>query len=250
MRKQDFLTLYACCFPEDSPQDAERMWRLSNTGKVLCRTCGGRPAAMLTLLPAKLCGHTPCGLYYIFAACTHPDFRRRGLMEALLQNAYTTALEDGMQGVFLRPASDALTRYYMQRGFVAFSHYQTEPLVSSAPAATGAELDLSNFCRLRNAFLQTPYIAWPPVFLEANYAYIKVAGNEDSLLVYETQGDALCVRELFGPAGDALAAAAAAQHGCRQILCRRFGSGEPYALARTIRPLPETYVGLTLDAFD
>ena len=122
--------------------------------------------------------------------------------------------------------------------------------MSSAPAATGTELDLSNFCRLRNACLLEPYIAWPPAFLEANDAYIKAAGNEDSLLVFEIQGETLCVRELFGPAGDALAAALAAQHGCRQILCRRFGSGKPYALARTVRPLPETYVGLTLDAFD
>ena len=249
MTKQDFVTLYLLCFPEDTLQDAERIWRLCATGKLLFRSADGRPAAMLLLLPARLCtAFVSYGLYYIFAACTHPAFRRRGMMEELLQTAYTTALADGMQGVFLRPASENLTRYYMQRNFAPFCRYQTEPLPASAPIAAESA-DFPSFCRLRSQYMPAPHIVWPPAFLELNYQYMKTAACKNGLIVYETTGDALCVREMFGPAGNALAAGAAKQHGSNRILCRRFGRGAPYALARSAVALPETYVGLTLDAF-
>lgn len=250
MRKEEFLALYGCCFPEDSQEDANRMWALSCSGKVLCRVCDGRPAAMLTLLPAKLSGALPLGLYYIFAACTHPDYRRRGLMETLLQDAYDSALKDGMQGVFLRPANDSLTKYYMNRGFTVLSRYRIEQLAGFAPSATGTQLNFSSFSRLRDKLLPPHSIAWQAPFLEANCQYIKAFGDEDNLLVYETLGTTLCVRELFGKSAGALAAAVAAKQGCKRILCRQYGSGEPYTLARTIHPLPEIYVGLTLDEFD
>lgn len=245
MTKEEFLTLYLCCFSEDTEKDAERMWQLSAAGKLLCHRQGGQPAAMLMLLPANA---QTANLYYIFAACTHPAFRRRGLMEGLLQTAYTTALEDGMQGVFLRPASADLTRYYMRRGFVPFCHAQIVPLPPAAPGK-GQALDFTAFCAARQQYLKGPHIVWPTAFLQANFAYLQAFGNADGLLVYETDAETLCVRELFGSAGPGLAAAAARQQGCKRILCRRFGRGEPYALVRSSKPLPETYVGLTLDAF-
>lgn len=249
MNKNEFINLYLLCFTEDTVDDALQTWQLTKTGKLLCHRENGRPVAMLLLLPAVLRAASAYALYYIFAACTHPDYRRRGIMEHLLQTAYTAALADGKQGVFLRPANDALARYYTARHFSAFSHCQTVNLPPRHTHILPTAVDFTAFVTLRQTYLPLPYMDWPLPFLKMNYTCCNVYSGEKSLLVCEKKGGTLCVRELFGENGSALAAAVAAQLHCKKILCRRFGAGAPYALARSTVTLPETYVGLTLDAF-
>ncbi|MBQ7288632.1 MAG: GNAT family N-acetyltransferase [Clostridia bacterium] len=249
MTKDAFLALYLRCFPEDTAQDALQVWQLAKSGKILHHETAGQPVAMLVLLPAVLRAETPCTLYYIFAACTHPEFRRRGIMDELLHAAYDTAITDGRQGVFLRPANQALAQYYAKRNFAVFSRYQTETLTANPTAGAFSSLSFLEFSKRRAALLPTPYIEWAPDFLQTNFSYCTAYADKENLLICETQGDTLCIRECFGPSANTFAATVAAQLGCSKILCRRFGSGAPYAMAHTATPLPETYVGLTLDVF-
>lgn len=248
MKREEFIKLYLLCFPEDEPQDAEKMWQLSVSGKLLCHKIADQPVSMLLLLPATLKGDTDYKLYYIFAACTHPDYRSQGIMEKMLEKAYSTALEDGKQGVFLRPASKELCRYYSRRGFEPFSYYTTKEKPVEKSEDNFYVPDFSEFCALRKKKLEKPFIEWENPFLRANFDYLSVFSDGENLLVCEFNDNTLCVREHFGNT-DKLVSAIAKKFNCEKVLARHFGCGEPYALIRTQITPPNSYVGLTLDAF-
>ncbi len=248
MNKNDFLNLYLLCFPEDDIKDAEKTWQLSTSGKILCRKDKDKPIAMLMLLPAAFCGENSCELYYIFAAGTHPDYRKQGIMEQLLEEAYSTALADGKQGVFLRPATSKLFEYYGHRGFTPFSYYKTKEIAYQKAETKVCSLDFDNFIKLRKSLLNKPFIEWNEPFLKANFDYFNVFSDGENLLVCEFNGGTLCVRESFGDT-DAIISAVAEKFNCKKVLVRHFGSGKPYALIRANTNIPNTYIGLTLDAF-
>lgn len=248
MNKNDFLNLYLLCFSEDTVEDAEKMWHLSTSGKLLFKEANGKPVATLMLLPATLCGENSCELYYIFAACTHPDYRKQGIMEQLLEEAFSTALADGKQGVFLRPATSKLFEYYGKRGYVPFSYYKTKEITFKKGKAKIFSPDFDTFLKLRGQLLKEPFIDWNEPFLKANFDYFSVFSDGENLLVCEFNDGTLCVRESFGNT-DLLISAVAEKFSCKKVLIRFFGNGEPYALARTKTKMPNTYVGLCLDAF-
>ena len=248
MNKNDFLNLYLLCFPEDDIKDAEKMWLLSTSGKLLCRKVGGKPVAMLMLLPTTFCDEKSYGLYYIFAAGTHPDYRKQGIMEELLKEAYSASLSDGKQGVFLRPATSNLFEYYGKRGFVPFSYYKTKEYAFKKGKAKVFSPDFDTFLNLRRQLLKKPFIEWNEPFLKANFDYFNVFSDGENLLVCEFNDGTLCVRESFGDT-DAIISAVAEKFNCEKVLIRHFGSGEPYTLIRTNTNIPSAYIGLTLDAF-
>lgn len=56
---------------------------------------------------------------YIYGACTHPDYRNRGLMRALLRQAHRTMFDQGVLLSTLIPADEGLKRYYAGSGYQA-----------------------------------------------------------------------------------------------------------------------------------
>lgn len=64
-------------------------------------------------------------LGYISGACTHPDFRDRGLMKQLLKKSFSTMRERGYVFSALIPGEEWLYDYYIKTGYTdAFSHYK------------------------------------------------------------------------------------------------------------------------------
>lgn len=248
MTKQEFIKLYLLCFSGDDLEDAERMWKLAKSGKIIYHTENGQLVSMIILLPAILKAEVNTPIYYIFAASTHPDFRRRGIMEMMLNKAFDTALEDGKSGVFLRPASAKLCEYYCRHCFVPFAFYNTTEMAVENCEKNFLKLDYDSFCRFRAKHLKTPYIERGEPFLKATFEYLEAYSDGENLIVCEFQNKTLCVREHFGNTKD-LICSVANKFGCEKILVRHFGSGEPYALIRANTDVPNTYVGLCLDAF-
>lgn len=75
-----------------------------------------RIASMLFLLPATLGGRNA---YYLYAACTHPDFRGVGCMGELIERAAAVAEQRGIFSIALMPAEKSLFDYYERHGFVS-----------------------------------------------------------------------------------------------------------------------------------
>lgn len=74
----------------------------------------GTVCAFLNLLPCRLSqqqGH------YLYAACTHPRFRSRGVMRTLISYALQQAQQQGDCFSLLLPASDSLYEFYAARGY-------------------------------------------------------------------------------------------------------------------------------------
>lgn len=59
----------------------------------------------------------PSLAYYIYGVVTHPNYRRRGLAAALLQQAHEQARAAGAAYCFLIAADEHLQRYYMHHGY-------------------------------------------------------------------------------------------------------------------------------------
>lgn len=59
----------------------------------------------------------PYSAYYFYAAATHPNYRGRGHMAAIINEAEKLATERGIDFIILVPAEPELYRYYSKFGF-------------------------------------------------------------------------------------------------------------------------------------
>ena len=55
---------------------------------------------------------------YLYAACTAPEHRKKGIMEKLISFAKTYCKDSGYDGIFLVPANEKLYSYYSKLGFI------------------------------------------------------------------------------------------------------------------------------------
>lgn len=69
--------------------------------------------SMFFALPCSLITEKSLSATYIFAAATHPDYRKKGFMAEILNNY----LKDNNNPVFLRPANQNLIDFYKKFGF-------------------------------------------------------------------------------------------------------------------------------------
>ena len=83
----------------------------------------GVPVSFLFALPCKIHdGEKVCEFIYIFAAATHPDYRKKGYMAKLLEKV----TEKYKKPLILRPANKELINYYKKFGFATFTALDTE----------------------------------------------------------------------------------------------------------------------------
>ena len=99
-----YKDLYLKCFTEDSEQDAEFLFEtVLKKAERVCEYENGTPIAMLFLMDCRIQTKTESlPFYYLYAACTHPDHRGKGLMSKLLEKAKQKSLADGKMGIFLK----------------------------------------------------------------------------------------------------------------------------------------------------
>lgn len=110
--------LWDLCFPEEPVFNLwffDRIFKLQNTiifrkNKELC--------AMLQIFPYKLkLGHTIYPVHYIYGACTHPDYRNKGIMGSLLNFACNNGKYRGDFASILIPQNKPLFDLYEKYGY-------------------------------------------------------------------------------------------------------------------------------------
>ena len=111
--KEQALSLYKEVFAEDAAEFAEAF-----TDRYFDKCCRykiveGKIVSMLYLLDCTVFdGEKNCSAAYLYAAATHPNFRGKGLMSELINEA---RLEQEI--IVTKPATESLFSYYEKFGF-------------------------------------------------------------------------------------------------------------------------------------
>ena len=112
-------SLWLASFPNDPIDYVEGfLAHLPQDTVTMVGECNGEPATMLFLLPAK--ARFRGELYpvrYLYAGCTHPDYRGRGYYRELMSAAAVKVAELNENAIYLHPADDMLTATYQRLGY-------------------------------------------------------------------------------------------------------------------------------------
>lgn len=206
-----YMDLYLKCFTEDTEQDAEFLFEtVLKKAERVCEYDNGTPVAMLFLMDCNLqTKDKSLPFYYLYAACTHPDYRGKGLMTKLLDKAKQKSLADGKKGIFLKPANKPLFDFYAKSGFKPFFKYtkiacSAEKFLSKVKINTGmsplTQMTLKEWQMRRYEPLDLLCDAYAD--FDGDLFYSAAAGctavfSGGAAIVYEMRGDTLLIKESF-----------------------------------------------------
>lgn len=127
--KEQVKALWKLCF-EDSEEFVEMYFKLRYKSEVnVAIQSGDEVISALQMLPYPM---TFCGemvqTSYISGACTHPDFRSKGVMRELLSQSFAQMLRNGIQFSTLIPAEPSLFDYYKRMGYATVFQYSVKEM--------------------------------------------------------------------------------------------------------------------------
>ena len=117
--KEQVKSLWKLCFPDDSDDFVALYFSSRYTDEINSAiTENGRVVSALQRIPYPMrFNGAVIPVAYISGACTHPDFRSRGLMSRLLDEAHRKMYADGKYLSVLIPANEGLVDYYSKSGY-------------------------------------------------------------------------------------------------------------------------------------
>ncbi len=129
--KAQVRDLWRLCFPADSEEFVDLYFRMRYTEQINSAVVeDGKVIAALQRIPYPM---TFAGdvvpTAYISGACTHPDFRGKGVMRSLLAEAHRQMYREGVVLSTLIPAEESLRLYYDRSGY-ALCFQQDEKLLT------------------------------------------------------------------------------------------------------------------------
>ncbi|WP_303028232.1 GNAT family N-acetyltransferase [Bacteroides acidifaciens] len=127
--KEQVKALWKLCF-EDSEEFVEMYFKLCYKNEVnVAIQSGDEVISALQMLPYPMtfCGET-VQTSYISGACTHPDFRSKGVMRELLSQSFARMLRNGVQFSTLIPADPWLFDYYKRMGYATVFQYSVKEM--------------------------------------------------------------------------------------------------------------------------
>jgi len=265
---------WSLAFGDDIPFIDRFFTRFCPQSGALALLEDGRPAAMLVLLPLTLAapGQPPVSAAYVYALCTHPDHRGRGLAHQLLHYADYFAHARGCDYICTVPAEPSLHQFFASAGYAeAFTTRTLDlkgPDLPAAPPRTALEpLSPAEYGRLRERLLShIPHLAYPTTLLDFQRDLSQSTGADlyrltldeaEGCAAVERTGEELLVKELLlppqalaaGPAALAAALPAPRSQFRGPALpggqAWAFGMGKP--LDGRPHPLDDAYLGLAFD---
>lgn len=147
----DCKKLWHLCFHEDYAYIDFFFKNMFAPGRLLVYESAGHAVSMMFLLDCMLEGKKG---KYIYAACTHPAFRKRGLMGELLEYAKRQIVSpDEIDFLCLVPATDGLFDYYTKNGFDTFFKIcEYAAFACDTAVEKSEEISCEEFCSLRQRF--------------------------------------------------------------------------------------------------
>lgn len=185
-------------------------------------------------------------LAYLYAVAVHPDFRRRGLGRALLEDTHRHLAQAGYAGAVLVPAHEGLRHMYGDLGYRNCGGIRCLTAAAGDTPCPMKPLTPEEYLALRAAYLPRDSAAHEAPALRYLNTFARFYAGGDFLLAACREGNTLSGLELLGYTGAMPGILAAL--GCREgrFLCP--GSA-PLAMYRPLVPhCPRpAYFGLALE---
>lgn len=203
----EYKKLYLLCFKEDTEEDAELLFKnvLSKAKMISENNENGQPIAMLFLMDASIVENgTSFDYYYLYAACTHPDYRGRGIMAGLLEKAKQTAIQNHKLGVFLKPANPPLFKFYAKSDFLPYFNVckinmpKKDYIETYSPELCGNTTTMDEWYHIRKDFLNklnSTYVNFNKEMLITAADGCTPVKTEDFGFVYEVRDNLFLVKE-------------------------------------------------------
>lgn len=172
----------------------------------------GRPVAMLHMLNANITEDSELSrAMYIYAACTRADYRRKGIMQSLVDFSKKCAKINGQKYIMLVPQTRELFKYYEKEGFhrcfkvrevnmerrdlITLSKFKGEAEKSSAYRFRENALSISDIHAIRRDILvdREGFITWDfSAFKYAAGAHENIGGKIITVSEESEAGYAMC----------------------------------------------------------
>lgn len=197
--------LYLLSFTEDTKEDADFLFeKVFSKAKLISKELGGKTVSMLYLMDCTLkLKNKELPFYYLYAACTHPNYRGKGLMGELLKSAKDFAKKEGRSGIILKPAKPSLFKFYENYGFHPYfkvAKAGITPLeLKPFPTAELYEVPLCEYNKIRQTVLpqlSDAYVCFKDeLFCSAASECVVVTDKNGSFVVFEKRDDTLLCKE-------------------------------------------------------
>ena len=177
--------------------------------RVLAAFDDGKPVSALYMLESEIIINKKAySAYYIYAVCTHPDFRGKGLMKSLFEEVFRVARGRGIDYLFLVPEEDYLFNIYHKLGFEkGFSYSEKElhkKVFNNTKIIKNQKLTYEKYRKcIEEGFVNVPVAVLKETTF--NSFFNSVSGQVKTVFVenegyalYEEAEEKLTVYELFG----------------------------------------------------
>ncbi len=195
---------------------------------------------------------------YLYAVCTAPEFRGRGLCRRLMEQTEQELKARGDSFTCLRAASPKLTKMYEGMGYRTTFANRELVLESARDFAVGTSPACPEICvervtpaeyyGLRQLALYGNFIEYDPKVLahQARLGSLLSIDGGAAIGALERYKDTAILKEYLGD--EALLPSLAAALDLKKLIVRTPGA-EPFAMAKSLTddPIPQGYLGLAFD---
>ncbi len=106
-------SLWASAFKDEEQVIESFFENTQENTNTICAFCEGHPVSMLFAVESEIfCRGEHRSAYYVYAVCTHPDHRGKGLMKKTMSFLETVARDRGVSYLYLVPAEESLFALY------------------------------------------------------------------------------------------------------------------------------------------
>ena len=266
--------LWLSCF-DDSEEAAKLFFeRNKNAYHAYTAILDGKIVSALYLIDCRLCGENA---HYLCGAATLPEYRKRGIMSALIEYSLNDAKSRGDRFSVLLPANVGLYRYYSALGYrtscavsvaritreqlsgVEHQTFDSPSAVRSRP--TPAKIEESE--NLQSGFKKNNFLYWNNNYIRFAIDYYACYGaktvfNQNALAVFEEENGVCNVfYTIYNDLKELKSLLLNNTEAKRFVITGKCGEEffdnskkEKYGMARALssKPLPnDIYIGITLD---
>lgn len=195
---------------DDSKESLDSFFeKIVSPDRVLAVFEEGRPISALYMLESEIVtSEKTYSAYYIYAVCTHPDFRGKGMMKSLFEELYKVAESRNIDYLFLVPEKEYLFDIYEKLGFkIGFSYSEKTLLRDDYNHIENIKIQKLTYEKYREIIKENPKNVPVAVLKETifNSFFNSVSGEvkvvyieNEGYALYEETDDKLTVFELFG----------------------------------------------------
>ena len=248
--------LWQQCFG-DTAQEVAVFWcAVDGHVRVFAALDGEKAVSMLCALPVTLVDEAGDTLpaAYLYAICTAPERRGRGICAGLMAYAEDCLKKDGVRFSTLVPSGAELFGFYQKLGYKTAFFNRSYFVPAERGHAKITKLNAAGYRNLRQMQLYGAFLSYPLPLLQwqadAGAGLFRVETDEAVCCAAAELSDGrLICKELLPDCPEA-AARLAAHLGCRDALVRTDGGETPFGMVKPLGDVaaPQVaYLGLAFD---